>query len=57
MLKTTNAVRWDTNTNRVYFDVTQHSFNGRLIVTRDATGKIDMHIQQPEIKSAQPIHH
>lgn len=41
-LKEVNPVRWDTFTNKIYFDLDKGSVRGRLIIMRDADGKIDM---------------
>lgn len=43
-LKAENAVRWDTFDNKIYFDLEKGSVRGRLIIRRDADGKIDMHL-------------
>ena len=39
-----NAVRWDTNSNKIYFNIERWSVGGRLVLQKSADGKIDMHI-------------
>ncbi len=45
-----NAVRWDTNTNKIYFNIERWSEGGRLVLRKNADGRIDMCI----IKADQP---
>lgn len=45
-----NAMRWDTNDNKIYFDTERWMLCGRLVLRKNADGKIDMHI----IKAEQP---
>lgn len=47
-LKMGNAVRWDTNTNKIYFDIERWSVGGRLVLRKNADGKIDMYIIKGE---------
>ncbi|MDR3562159.1 MAG: hypothetical protein P4N59_12090 [Negativicutes bacterium] len=43
-----SAVRWDTYSNRIYFNVEKGSLAGRLVLTKSFDGKIDMHIVKNE---------
>lgn len=43
-LKAVNAVRWDTFDNKIYFNLEKGSVSGRLVIRRDADGRIDMHL-------------
>lgn len=45
-----NAMRWDTNDNKIYFDTERWTVCGRLVLRKNADGKIDMFI----IKAEQP---
>lgn len=47
-LKQENAVRWDTYDNKIYFDLERRSLGGRLVLRRNADGKIDMYITKGE---------
>jgi hypothetical protein len=47
-LKPNGVVRWDTYTNKVYFNVEKDSFKGRLIIEKTADGKIGMRILRGE---------
>ena len=48
-LKTGNAVRWDTYDNKIYFDLERGSVGGRLVLRRNADGKIDMYITKGDV--------
>jgi hypothetical protein len=41
---TADVVRWDTFSNKIYFNVDSGSLDGRLILKRDASGKIGLFI-------------
>lgn len=43
-----DAVRWDTNTNRIYFDLEKSPLGGRLVLRKNRDGKIDMYITKGE---------
>jgi hypothetical protein len=47
-LKMGDAVRWDTNTNKIYFNIERWSVGGRLVLQKGADGRIDMHIVKGE---------
>jgi len=47
-----NAMRWDTNDNKIYFDTERWSVRGRLVLRKNADGKIDMYIIKAEPKPA-----
>lgn len=39
-----NAVRWDTNSNKIYFNIDRWSVGGRLVLQKSADGRINMHV-------------
>ena len=43
---TSCVVRWDTFSNKIYFNVEKGSLQGRLILRKDADGKIGMQIRR-----------
>ncbi len=43
-LQQENAMRWDTNDNKIYFDTERWTVRGRLVLCKNADGKIDMYI-------------
>ena len=51
-LKAQNAVRWDTYDNKIYFDLERWSVRGRLVLRRNADGKIDMYLTKSEVPAA-----
>ncbi len=51
--KAGNAVRWDTNDNKIYFDTEQWAVRGRLVLRKNADGKIDMYILKVDPPLAQ----
>jgi hypothetical protein len=54
-LKIGKAVRWDTNTNKIYFDIERSSVRGRLVLRKNADGKIDMYVVQSEVPATVTI--
>ncbi len=48
-MKLGNTVRWDTNDNKIYFNI-ERSLGGRLVLRKSADGKIDMCIIKPDRK-------
>lgn len=47
-----NAVRWDTNCNKIYFDLEKAPLGGRLVLRKNSDGKIDMYITKSEVQAA-----
>jgi len=43
-LKPAGAIQWDSYNNKVYFDIGKGSLEGRLILRKAPSGKIDMQI-------------
>ncbi len=48
-----NTVRWDTNDNKIYFNI-ERSLGGRLVLRKSADGKIDMCVVKTEPALARP---
>ncbi len=47
-----NAMRWDTNDNKIYFDTERWVLCGRLVLRKNADGKIDMYLIKAEAPQA-----